>query len=140
MVAALIEAMENVHLGPPATCHWHHAARTARTSRVGALKFEKKDHAQSTTDTPNALNQYTIITPFRCSRRVARQLMVGVVMNDEVDWWVDTAVAVDGAAADGFGMRGVRFTPQAGGTYTIKVQRGNLAKRLGRLTGAGLFA
>ena len=50
MVAALIEAMENVHLGPPATCHWHHAARTARmarTARVGALKFEK-NHAQST--------------------------------------------------------------------------------------------
>ncbi|MGN6543891.1 MAG: hypothetical protein ACTHK7_02495 [Aureliella sp.] len=42
--------------------------------------------------------------------------------------------------ADGFGYRGVRLTPRAGGTHVIKVQRQMIAKRLGRLSGAGLFA
>ena len=41
---------------------------------------------------------------------------------------------------DGFGYRGVRFTPQAGGTHRIEVNRTIVAKRLGRLTGGGLFA
>ncbi|QGJ72158.1 Signal peptide protein [Planctomycetales bacterium 10988] len=41
---------------------------------------------------------------------------------------------------DGFGYRGVRLTPQPGGHLTIKVQRKFPAKRLGRITGAGLFA
>ncbi len=43
-------------------------------------------------------------------------------------------------AADGFGLRGVRLTPQPGATLIVKVQRDNIAKRLGRLTGGGLFA
>lgn len=42
--------------------------------------------------------------------------------------------------ADGFGYRGVRLTPEPGKTLSIKVQRQLPAKRLGRLTGAGLFA
>ena len=41
--------------------------------------------------------------------------------------------------ADGFGMRGVRVTPKAGETITIEVSRTSIAKRLGRVTGAGLF-
>jgi hypothetical protein len=41
---------------------------------------------------------------------------------------------------DGFGMRGVRLTPQPGKTLRVEVQRKIIAKRLGRLTGAGLFA
>ncbi len=41
---------------------------------------------------------------------------------------------------DGFGMRGVRITPERGKTLRIEVSRINLAKRIGRLTGAGLFA
>ncbi len=41
---------------------------------------------------------------------------------------------------DGFGYRGVRLTPQAGKTLTVEVWRTILAKRLGRITGAGLFA
>lgn len=43
-------------------------------------------------------------------------------------------------AADGFRMRGVRLTPEPGGRAIVKVRRTNLAKRLGRITGAGLFA
>lgn len=43
-------------------------------------------------------------------------------------------------SADGFGYRGFRFVPEPGGTHEIKVERRILAKRLGRLTGAGLFA
>lgn len=43
-------------------------------------------------------------------------------------------------AKDGFGMRGVRITPIAGKSTQIKVSRTIIAKRLGRLTGAGLFA
>lgn len=54
--------------------------------------------------------------------------------------WLDVRSPGYSVAADGFGMRGVRFTPQAGGTHKIKVKRDIIAKRLGRLTGAGLFA
>ena len=43
-------------------------------------------------------------------------------------------------AADGFGMRGVRLTPQPGATLKIEVTRKNMAKRLGRITGGGIFA
>lgn len=42
--------------------------------------------------------------------------------------------------ADGFGYRGVRLTPEPGQTETVKVHRQLPARRLGRLTGAGLFA
>lgn len=42
--------------------------------------------------------------------------------------------------ADGFGYHGVRLTPQPGKTLTVEVQRAILAKRLGRITGAGIFA
>jgi hypothetical protein len=42
--------------------------------------------------------------------------------------------------ADGFGNRGVRFTPKPGGSLTIKIERKQIAKRLGRLTGAGIFS
>jgi hypothetical protein len=41
---------------------------------------------------------------------------------------------------DGFGYRGVKLVPTAGGQLTVTVDRRNLAKRLGRLTGAGIFA
>jgi hypothetical protein len=42
--------------------------------------------------------------------------------------------------ADGFGYRGVRLSPEAGKTLRVEVTRRNIAKRLGRLTGSGIFA
>lgn len=42
--------------------------------------------------------------------------------------------------ADGFGYRGVRFIPKPGGTFKFEIPRRQIAKRLGRLTGAGIFA
>lgn len=45
-----------------------------------------------------------------------------------------------GVAPDGFGYRGVRLTPEEGKEVTIEVRRDLPGKRLGRLTGAGLFA
>lgn len=42
--------------------------------------------------------------------------------------------------ADGFGMRGVRLTPEPGRTLRVEVKRTILARRMGRLTGGGLFA
>lgn len=42
--------------------------------------------------------------------------------------------------ADGFGMRGVRLTPVPGKTLRVEVKRTIVAQRVGRLTGAGLFA
>jgi len=42
--------------------------------------------------------------------------------------------------ADGFGYRGVRLTPRPGATLRVEVSRTIIAQRLGRLTGAGLFA
>lgn len=41
---------------------------------------------------------------------------------------------------DGFGMKGVRLTPEPGKTLRVEVKRSNIARRMGRLTGAGLFA
>lgn len=41
--------------------------------------------------------------------------------------------------ADGFGFRGTRFQIEPGGLAEIKIERRNLAERLYRLTGAGLF-
>lgn len=41
---------------------------------------------------------------------------------------------------DGFGSRGVRLTPTPGGRLKVEVTRTIIAKRLGRLTGGGLFA
>ncbi len=40
---------------------------------------------------------------------------------------------------DGFGMQGVRLTPRAGETAEIKIQRVNIAERMCRLTGQGLY-
>ncbi|MDB6071627.1 MAG: hypothetical protein JWL81_2798 [Verrucomicrobiales bacterium] len=54
--------------------------------------------------------------------------------------WLDLRSPGYSVPADGFGMRGVRFTPKPGGTHRIEVGRDIIAKRLGRLTGAGLFA
>lgn len=45
-----------------------------------------------------------------------------------------------GVPKDGFGYEGVRATLKAGGTLRVEVERRNIAKRLGRLTGGGLFA
>ncbi len=44
-----------------------------------------------------------------------------------------------GLPADGFGNRGVRLTPKPGARLTVKVHRQLPGKRLGRVTGAGMF-
>lgn len=51
------------------------------------------------------------------------------------------SIAADGyeKKPDGFGSRGFRFTPEPGGEHEVKVTRTILAKRLGRLTGGGIF-
>lgn len=41
--------------------------------------------------------------------------------------------------SDGFGYRGVKLRPTSGGKVVVKVQRQVAAKRLGRITGAGLL-
>lgn len=45
-----------------------------------------------------------------------------------------------GVEKDGFGYQGVRATLKPGGKFRIELQRSNIAKRLGRLTGSGLFS
>lgn len=45
-----------------------------------------------------------------------------------------------GVPADGFGNRGVRLRLEPGKTVTVRVKRFAIAKRIGRLTGGGLFA
>ena len=59
------------------------------------------------------------------------------LMNHEV--WFDIIGHGYGVEAYGFGKRGIRLTPQPGESLTVKVTRSSLAKRIGRLTGAGLF-
>lgn len=44
------------------------------------------------------------------------------------------------APVDGFGMHGARVTMRPGETVKIELNRKSIAKRLGRLTGGGLFA
>ena len=41
---------------------------------------------------------------------------------------------------DGFGAQGVKLTPHPGTTLKVEVQRKIIAKRLGRITGGGIFA
>lgn len=53
--------------------------------------------------------------------------------------WFDVRSPGYEVPADGFGSRGVRLTPQPGKTFTVKVNRTSIARRLGRLTGAGIF-
>lgn len=45
-----------------------------------------------------------------------------------------------GVVPDGFGYEGVRLTPRAGSTIRVEVDRRIVAKRVGRMTGSGLFA
>ena len=40
---------------------------------------------------------------------------------------------------DGFGMTGMRFTPRAGETAVVKAKRLNIAERIVRLTGPGIY-
>lgn len=40
---------------------------------------------------------------------------------------------------DGFGYVGVRLTPKAAETTTVKIKRTNIAERVGRLTGQGIY-
>src|SRR5262245_43594963 len=54
--------------------------------------------------------------------------------------WFDVIGHGYEAKKDGFGMRGVRLKPEPGKTLRVEVNRVNIAKRLGRSTGAGLFA
>ncbi len=59
-------------------------------------------------------------------------------MNQET--WFDIEGHGYGVAKDGFGFAGVRLRPQSGKTLTVRVNRALPAKRLGRITGGGLFA
>jgi hypothetical protein len=54
--------------------------------------------------------------------------------------WFDVIGHGYGMPPDGFGYRGVRLTPIPGATLRLEVTRSSLARRLGRITGAGLFA
>ncbi len=60
------------------------------------------------------------------------------MMNQEV--WFDIAGHGYTVPKDGFGYRGVRLKPTPGGETTVKVERESIARRIGRLTGSGLFA
>ena len=54
--------------------------------------------------------------------------------------WFDVVGNGYEVAKDGFGYRGIRLTPEPGRTLRVEVSRDIIAKRLGRLTGGGLFA
>ena len=69
----------------------------------------------------------------------------GVIAVDQPDLlgretWFTVAGHGYGVPADGFGQRGVRLVPRRGETLRVEVERAIVARRLGRLTGAGLFA
>jgi hypothetical protein len=54
--------------------------------------------------------------------------------------WFDVVGHGYEAPKDGFGFRGFRLTPEPGKTLKVEVRRTIIARRLGRLTGAGLFS
>ena len=54
--------------------------------------------------------------------------------------WFDIIGHGYGVKRDGFGYNGRRFVPEPGKTHRIEVERTIIAKRLGRLTGGGIFA
>ncbi len=56
-----------------------------------------------------------------------------------VETWFDVIGHGYDRPRDGFGMRGVRVTPEPGKTIRVEVVRTIVAKRLGRLTGGGIF-
>ena len=60
------------------------------------------------------------------------------MMNQET--WFDIQGHGYSVAKDGFGFAGIRLRPRPGETLTINVKRALPAKRLGRITGGGLFA
>jgi hypothetical protein len=53
--------------------------------------------------------------------------------------WFDVIAHGYEVPKDGFGNRGVRLTPEAGKTLKIEVERKIIARRLGRITGGGIF-
>lgn len=57
-----------------------------------------------------------------------------------VETWFDVIGHGYEVPKDGFGIRGVRLKPKPGATIRVEVNRTIIAKRLGRLTGGGLFA
>jgi hypothetical protein len=54
--------------------------------------------------------------------------------------WFDVHGHGYGVPKDGFGLRGVRLTPEPGKSLRVEVERSIIAQRVGRLTGAGIFA
>lgn len=54
--------------------------------------------------------------------------------------WFDVTGHGYGVPKDGFGSRGVRLTPEPGKTLKVEVTRTIIARRMGRLTGGGLYA
>ncbi len=54
--------------------------------------------------------------------------------------WFDVISPGYEVPKDGFGMAGVRLTPEPGKTLKVEVKRTILARRLGRITGGGIFA
>ena len=57
-----------------------------------------------------------------------------------VDTWFEVIGHGYEMPKDGFGLRGVRLKPRPGDTIKVEVSRTIIARRLGRLTGAGLLA
>ena len=69
----------------------------------------------------------------------------GIVAFDDPDLmghevWLEVTGHGYEVPRDGFGNRGVRIRPVPGGRHRIELRRAQVARRLGRLTGSGLFA
>ena len=60
------------------------------------------------------------------------------LMNCEVWFYLSLSPGYE-REKDGFGYTGVRVTPRAGETATVKLKRTNIAERIGRTTGQGIY-
>jgi hypothetical protein len=60
------------------------------------------------------------------------------LMNREVWFYLSLAPGYE-KEKDGFGYTGIRVTPKAGESTTVKLKRSNIAERIARTTGQGLY-
>lgn len=60
------------------------------------------------------------------------------LMNREVWFYLSLAPGYE-MKKDGFGYTGIRVTPVGGGSTTVKITRSNIAERIARTTGQGMY-
>lgn len=120
-----------------AVCFWNAATHCAADSNGTPFRIEVVDK-ENGWPVPLVILETTHHLTFVTDNAGLIAIDAPELIDREVYFYVRS----DGyeVAADGFGYRGVRLNAKLGGSARVEVTRTMLAKRLGRLTGAGQFA